>query len=256
MDSKAVNIGTVIVIVVLIVVIIQQMSKSEKTTPEVETKAEEDWLFYVESKDIYDTDNVKITHCPTDANKFTVIMESTSTVTAFTNIPSHKSVRVGNLDQLSSIFNADTKNPLVFKEGQEQLDFTSPKTAFIKEKPNCTLSFTRVTGTMVTHSHTIAEMEDIKSDVEDKVQMTFRVLEGEDRPESGQYEHMAMTIDDFWTWLAIIGAGIVVVATAGLAAPAAAAAVGVATATLTQAASIGAFVGAVGGFGTAVKNNE
>lgn len=252
-----------VLFVILFVVYLRRTQNLEKSA------LEEEWLFYVESNDLDDTGVVTIKHSDARQDEFTLRVNAiTSSATAFTNIPYHKAIRVGNLKQLSHIFNASTKNKLTFNESttiQHTLDYINdnelPEKPFIDQQPNCSLSLTGVNFSPtvtnhVIHTHTIVKMVKIQMVGDDDVKITFRVLGDEKRPPEGTYEHMALTIDDFWSWVAIICASVIVVATAGAALsvvlPAAAAAGGVAAGAAAAAAAASAAASAAGGAATAV----
>jgi len=251
-----------VLFVILFVVYLRRTQNLEKSA------LEEEWLFYVESNDLDDTGVVTIKHSDARQDEFTLRVDAiTSSATAFTNIPYHKAIRMGNLEQLSHIFNASTKNKLTFNESttiQHTLDYINdnelPEKPFIDQQPNCSLSLTGVDFSLtatnhVIHTHTIVKMVKIQM-MGDDVEITFRTLGDEKRPPEGTYEHMALTIDDFWSWVAIICASVIVVATAGTALsvvlPAAAAAGGVAAGAAAAAAAASAAASAAGGAATAV----
>ena len=147
-------------------------------------------------------------------------------VTAFTNIPHHKSMLMGNLEQLSAVFNADKAHPIEFKD-TDAVDYAAAlrgvnsgltKDAFITLNPNTTINLTSIRrgGDMlnrIVHSHTIAKMLGIK--IENNVAIiSFEELEGETRPKEGAYEHMSITIDNFWAWMSIVASSVALVSAA------------------------------------------
>lgn len=255
---------------------IEALQKTVETqAAELNKEPDEQWLFYVESQDINDEmDTIEIQHTA-NAKEFTLKMHAaTSKVTAFTNIPHHRSRPMGTLMQLTHLFNASSSKKLSFNVDEQ----TNPKLhkelahineslgpePFIDQEPNCTISLTQVVKDVegfekainhVVHTSTVAKMTKISMDGSGSTIMTFELLEGNIRPDSGFYEHVGLTIDDFWSWLIVIVSVVAVVATAGAVLVGAAVTAGVAAAAtvapvvagLQATAAVAGFMGAVGG---------
>ena len=173
-----------------------------------------DWLFSIASDDAL---NVTTTTNPTNPRLVTIVLSSKeSSFHMFSNIPKHVSFDAGNLLMAESMWNGYKDNKIdVSKATSKQAESVNAlvntrDSPFIDEQPNATFSFTQ-TGNTVTHIETIGKILAITNDGTD-TSITFEVHVHEKLVPKGTYEHVSITVDDFWDTLgavaSIAGAGL------------------------------------------------
>jgi hypothetical protein len=130
-----------------------------------------------------------------------------STFIAFTDIPKHLVYELGNMKAAEILFTRSKTNVVALEELSEAATafigtFALDETPFIDKEPNCTLSFTQVVSTQVSHVENIAKMvkiEHVFGTDSSFTKMTFKTLPNL-RPTklipSGVYEHVSITVDD------------------------------------------------------------
>jgi len=158
-----------------------------------------------------------------------------SNITAFTNIPLHKSYDLGSLVAGDLFFNRSKSNPIDTSSLPEDQAYVingivnAQPEPFIEQEPNCTLSFTiqNADDTQISHIDTIAKMISIVNNPDTgNTTISFIILDGNKLVPARVYEYVAITVDDFWDYLGFVASaaqsGLVctvsVAATAGLSA--------------------------------------
>jgi hypothetical protein len=164
-----------------------------------------------------DAETVEVDVDDNNSNLISVtIATNSSKITAFTNIPAHKSFDAGNLIAADLFFNRSRSNPIDTSSLPEDqadsinLTINSQKQPFIDKEPNCSLSFTQQSAddnNLVNHIDTIAKMTSLKNNIETgKTTISFIILDGNKLIPANVYEYVSITVDDFWDFIKIAGA--------------------------------------------------
>lgn len=240
--------GILIIFAIAIVILVVQVRHRLDTKPNrLEPDHGTNYLFFVSSDD-----NSTVSVIPQERELTLHLPTKTSSFTAFTNIPQHDAYNMGNLIAADLLFNHCHTRPLSL-EGlpaiQKQVLQTivnDREKCFIEEEPNCTLSFTLVGQGDVTHVNTIAKLTSLVNGTDGQTTMRFILLENQPSLAGGVYEHVAITIDDFWNFLSAIGASVGAALTCSVGE--------VGTAFAATAACAATIVAATGAWGTAVSS--
>ena len=170
-----------------------------------------DFLFFMGTDD---AETVEVDVDENNSNLISITMTTNSSkLTAFTNIPDHKSFDAGNLIAADLFFNRSKSNPIDTSSLPEDqadsinLTVNSQEQPFIDKEPNCSLSFTQQSGAdnnQINHIDTIAKMTSLKNNLETgKTTISFIILDGNKLIPANVYEYVAITVDDFWDFLKI-----------------------------------------------------
>jgi hypothetical protein len=184
---------------------------TEAASKETEEK-EPDFLFFIGSDD---AETVTVDVNENNSNLISITMPTKSSkLTAFTNIPAHKSFDAGNLISADLFFNRSKSDPIdtssLPEDQAESIEkiINSQEQPFIDKEPNCSLSFTQQSGDdniQINHIDTIAKMTSLKNNPETgKTTISFIILDGNKLIPANVYEYVAITVDDFWNLAAAI----------------------------------------------------
>ena len=198
---------------VAVLVALFNRSSSQKTTKD---KYEHDssllFTLYADNVEVIDGEN---------SNRFKIIMNSEQDNThsrAFTDIPKHISREVGTVHPLYVMFNLSKNNLLEnFMSSSEALairqdhglaeSLETLSRSFVEENPNCAIYFvkshdsssvTNFTNDKTNYfPSTIAKLITFEKNNNDYT-LEYEILNGESKIPLGSYEHVSITIDNFW----------------------------------------------------------
>lgn len=207
-------IALVLVIAILVIVVFNYMrtldipTKDDSTTDD--TTIEDPELLY-----LFYSDLATVQELDSDGKTFTVSVPTADAhARAFTNIPYHISFEIDTGSEgLARILNTSKDNKIdetqfgTLYQTDPLLklivdDFNDRDQPFISELPNTTLSFTKLTSTSghsdAQYSETIAELVSFTVNASDTL-MEFKLLSNEQVIPAGTYDHVSITIDNWFS---------------------------------------------------------